>query len=598
MFCGNCGAENAEGSKFCKSCGKPLSGGSNQPTKIVPPDKSVGESTEGNNTSHQSVVEGKKPSKNIIIGVAAVVVLIVIIAVVANAKPTINLNDYMMVESNGYDGYGTARASIDWDAIEEKYGEKLSFTNQALQEYGGLLNMMTPLDVVRDSVSVELDSNDELSNGDVLNYTWDVDDELSTYVKVKVKYKDNTYTVSGLEEIGSFDAFSDVTVTFDGFAPNGTANIEYNGSELSRYDFRCDKTNGLSNGDVIKVTIDNSKMEAYAQNLGKIPDSTEKEYTVSGLDEYLSSYSELTDDFVNTLHSEAEDTIYAYTASNYDDSSSLSDLSYVGYIMNMVKNTDGYYNSYNNVYIIYSGNVSNSEGKFGTTKVYFPVHYTNILKNDSGISYESNNGILGNSNLDGTWYSTKGYANPLVCYMDIVETNRDDYKAECGDGFEVYSEHEDVTKLEDISEDYKNTLYSDAKDRIESYIADSYNKESAAEGLSVAGEYLLINKTQGTDYVNNNKYIVVYSATVSNSKGNFETATVYFPVEYDGIVKLPGDEYMVTQTKGILGNSSFPDSWYSTKGYIDGTKMFSDIVTSNRSNYIYEVSENLKEFGE
>jgi len=181
--------------------------------------------------------------------------------------------------------------------------------------------------------------------------------------------------------------------------------------------------------------------------------------------------------------------------------------------------------------------------------------------------------------------------------MEIVEANRDYYTAECGDGFEVYAEYETISQLSDISEEYKQTLYADAQDQILSYIANSYNGGSEATDLAVKGEYLLLAKDQGTDFRNNNRYVVVYSATVSNSQGKFETTTVYFPVEYDGIVKLPGDEYMTTASVGMLGYSTFADSWYNTKGYIDGTQMYSDIVTSNRENYTYEVSEGLTEFG-
>ena len=54
---------------------------------------------------------------------------------------------------------------------------------------------------------------------------------------------------------------------------------------------------------------------------------------------------------------------------------------------------------------------------------------------------------------------------------------------------------------------------------------------------------------------------------------------------------------MTTASVGMLGYSTFADSWYNTKGYIDGTQMYSDIVTSNRENYTYEVSEGLTEFG-
>ena len=141
-------------------------------------------------------------------------------------------------------------------------------------------------------------------------------------------------------------------------------------------------------------------------------------------------------------------------------------------------------------------------------------------------------------------------------------------------------------------------MYAEIKDTIESYISKKYPDGSAVDELSFKGEYLLRSKAEGNDFSNSNKYIIVYSAVVSNSEGKFDTATVYFPVEYDGVVKLPGDEYMTTKRVGILGSTSLPNSWINTAGYLDGTRMYSDIITSNRDKYTYEVSDGLKEFGE
>ncbi len=214
------------------------------------------------------------------------------------------------------------------------------------------------------------------------------------------------------------------------------------------------------------------------------------------------------------------------------------------------------------------------------------------------MSFDENKGIVGSSNLDGTWVGTKGYINPLTCYIEIVESNRDQYTAECGDGFEKYATYENILKLDDISEAYKKIIYEDAKDRIESYVASDYYDDSVMEDLEYFGEYLLMAKTQGTDFGNNNRYIIVYSAMVSNTNKDIEPTQVYFPVEYDGVVKLPDDEYMVTASIGIIGNSSFPDSWYSTKGYLECREMYSSIITSNRNNYKYDISEKLKKFGD
>lgn len=604
MFCGNCGAENEKGAKFCKSCGQPLVNGAENQKSAAGSDQNAGAIQQQNTVSDASKVDVsnlvnqiKTLPKNILIGAAVVIIaLVVIVCFIVKSGSTINLNKYVSIETEGYDGYGTATAKINWDEMEEDYGKKLSYTKKAKKELGRLLELASPFEALKDSVRVRLDTSDGLANGDEISYQWDVDEEVSVYLDCKVKYEDGTYHVSDLAEISTFNAFDGFEVSFEGISPNGSVNWEYRGSKFNSYDFNCDKTSGLRNGDKITFSVNEKNVSYYIDHYGAVPAEFSKEYEVEGLEEYVSNYADLTEDFIAVLKSETEDTIYAYTASSYNNSSSLTDLGYAGYIMDSVKNGEEYYNSYNDVYLIYAGIVSNSNGNFDAKKVYFPVRFRNVLKSGDSLSYESNDGIYGNSSLNN--YSTRGYTNPLICYMEIVEANRDSYNAECGDGFEVYAEYDRIESLADISDDYKQNLYADANDRIESYIADRYNVESKVENLAVAGEYLLLAKNQGTDFGKNNIYYVVFSATVSNTDGRFETTTVYYPVEYDGVVKLPGDEYMVTSTRGIVGFSNFRDSWYSTNGYTDGTTMYTELITSNRVNYTYEVSEGLKQFGE
>lgn len=599
MFCGNCGKENADGVKFCMNCGKPLV---DQSEKVEKAEAGVSTETKasGSNAGANKILDKiKSLPKQVLIGICcAIVALVVIICVVINANSTINLNDYITIEVTGYDGYGRATVEIDWDAIEKKYGDKISYTSKAKKEYGGLLSLMTPMEALEDSVSVSLDPRNKLSNGDEISYTWEIDEELFDCLDCKVKYENDTYTVSKLEKVEKIDAFADVSIIFEGIAPNGTATINYKGSDFGVSVFNCDKQSGLRNGDSIVVSIDENQIEYMAENSGKIPKKLEKTYTVEGLDEYVESYSDLTDDFISTLKSESEDTIYSYTASSYSDSSKMSDLTYAGYIVLSVIDGSSYYSEYNSVYMIYRASVSNTEGDFDTTDVYFPVKFSNVLLSDGSISYDENNGIVGYTSLGNAWgYSTKGYTNPLTCYMEIVEGNSDSYSAECGDGFEKYGDYEMVSKLDDISEDEKNALNEDAKSQINSYIESSYNGGSSASDLTVVGEYMLVAKDTMSSYSDNNVYIVVYSATVSNSDGKFEPTTVYFPVEYHGVVKMGSGEYIILSSKGIQGSSSFPDSYYNTKGYIDGITMYEKLVSANRDQYTYEVSEGLRGFG-
>ncbi len=170
-----------------------------------------------------------------------------------------------------------------------------------------------------------------------------------------------------------------------------------------------------------------------------------------------------------------------------------------------------------------------------------------------------------------------------------------------GDGFDKYKESQKIEKLSDISEAYKASIATDAKDKIEAYTASEYGNGETISNLAIAGEYLLLAKSPSSNDSKNLKYIVVYSATLSTTTTNkynyFEPTTIYFPVEYDGIVKLSDTDFITSYVSGIKGKTNYV--WtYSTKGYLEGTKMFSELVTANRTDYTYEVSDGLKAFGQ
>lgn len=446
MFCSKCGAENAEGAKFCKGCGNALVSTDNQ--QVVGNNEGV--ATPNNNQQVNPGATQKKSSSmnmNKIIGIAAVAVVLIVVALIfSGLSNKINLNKYLTIETEGYDGYGTARATIDWDAIEKKYGKKIKYKAAAKKEYGGWLELMTPFDAFQESVSVRLDKTNNLSNGDSIEYTWQIDEDLKKYVKCDYKYNDKKHKVSGLEKVGKFDAFAEVTMEYTGIAPNGSANLNYLGSDLNYYDFQCDKTSGLSNGDVIKVTINDSKLEDCAKRIGKVPEVTTKEYTVEGLESYVSNIAEINDDSLDAMKKQAEDTYNAKVAKDWDEGSSLASLTYIGNYLLTAKDKDSW-SGHNYIYLVYKAQVknvfSNEEKSYDeTSDVYWYIRYSDLLlATDGNVKVDTNNySTPGNrvtidSGIDNGWWSTKswnfeGFNSVDELYKEAVTRNVDSYNHE------------------------------------------------------------------------------------------------------------------------------------------------------------------------
>ena len=472
MFCAKCGTENVEGARFCKECGQPLapaeseqplapaeseqpvvSAESEQPEVVTPSndassakadEKPVQESKEA---SGKSAEKAKSTPVKLLIGVvAAIVALIVIICVAVNAGSTISLDKYMTVEATGYDGYGTATVSIDWDAIEEKYGSKLSFSNAAKKEYGVLLDFITPVDVIRDSVDVRLEENTGLSNGAEVSYKWVIDEELSKYVKCKLKYKDDKFTVAGLIKVDSFDAFADLTVEFLGVAPNGTVNLNYTGSDMNYSDFRCDQTSGLSNGDKVVVTIDESKREYYAERIGKVPETLEKEYTVEGLNSYLALISEIDDEALAAMQAQASDVFNAHVAQKWGEGEELQSFTYIGDYLLTVKNK-GAMSGHNYLFLVYKAQVHNSYSNDGevydkVNDLYWYIGFDELILGPDGkididvTRYNTpNSQFTVDTGISAGWWSTKswyyyGYEKLDELYKEVVTSKLDNYNHE------------------------------------------------------------------------------------------------------------------------------------------------------------------------
>lgn len=631
MFCEKCGTKNADDARFCENCGNPLSKieAENSVSTVNPAEAenapeaensvSTANPAEAENapvvensvdTTPQAgaaqagfdaagnpvPVQKKKAPVKLIAGlcagaVALIVAIIAIVLVVVNSKPTINLNDYIKVKTDGYDGYGSASISIDWDAIDEKYGSKLKFTGDAKDKYGDLLDLAEPIDALKSNIKVEFNSDSkttELKNGDKVKYKLTVNKNAQKFVKCKLEYKNSEYTVSGLKAVETFDAFEGVTVEFSGRSGSGHADFNFDGAKLGRYDFNISQIYDLKNGDVITVELYNKQAQDYIDNYGMVPEAFEKEFKVEGLEEIITSSSAITSEGLEQLKKEAEAAIKKTLDIQLDSSVSYDGLQYEGYIF---ASND----SSNVVYVIYSADVSSEDNKFNTKKVYYPVCIKDVFETEDEYKYSSDISVTGYSDLDiDNHFRTPGHTSLLRCYLDLVKFDTSYEKHEIVDLAEKFDSIEMITKLADIDDTDAKDIIADAKTRIEEYVKGYYDEENSVSDLKTVGQYFVYNDKADDDDEYKNAYIVVYSGKLSNSKSEFKATTVYFPVVYNGMYSVDG-KLMVADYNGIIGDTSL-DGGYSTKGYTDGKEMYDSMVDNLNSDYKWEMTKGLEKF--
>lgn len=455
MYCGNCGTENTSDARFCRECGKPLENEFVQEEQVV--QKTPGPSPDENKQAEEAGVSKKPtsqwmerikrmPARFLIGAGAAVVLIIAIVCFWIISGNTIKLDKYIVMETHGYNGYGTADISINWDEIEKKYGSKLSFTDAARSEYGEFIKMTTPMEVFQGYVRVSLEKNQRLSNGDSVAYTWDVDEDLYKYIDCKVKYKDDTVSISGLEEIDTFDAFKNLEVEFSGVSPNGVVNLNYTGDDLSTQDFICDTSTGLSNGDTLVVSINDNKVEYYAEQLGKVPEEPEKEYKVEGLDHYLEKLDEIDSETLKSLQQKASEVYQEQEADSWGDGESLQSFSAIGEYLLTPKN-EGTWGNQNQLILVCKARVKNTyssdEDKYDKENdIYWYIGYDNLVVTDDGtVSVELKDystpyhSMTIDSGISDGWWGTRswyynGYESLDDLYQDVVVANNENYNYE------------------------------------------------------------------------------------------------------------------------------------------------------------------------
>lgn len=541
MRCRVCGSNNEDGSKFCWNCGNKLteqsetrSSSVNQPgiqqnsgdvqhnqvgtppkqvrmpQRQVPPGgfdwengKKMAEERlqKGKNIADGCVGQLKRVAENQtitdklkkiskktwgIIG-ACVALVLVLLIVIALHKPTVNLNDYLKVTYGGYDGGGVAYTEIDWNSMKEDFENKISY-KKGMAQTGG----MTPIDIIMEYTNANIEGkNEKLSNGDKVSYTWKVDkDAIAKLIKCKIKYSDGSKKVSGLKEMELFDPFKNLKVTFSGVEPNGEADIEYNGDMLSEYDFTCDKTSGLKNGDKIKISL-TEDAGYYVDQYNKAPSVLEKEYKVKNLGKYLSKIKEVDTDGMNSARAKAQKSI-SDMVDYWSEDVTLDKVSYAGDYLQVAKDSDDYTKNYYGVIYQINAHIQPDGGQRKDVVSYYSMKFENVIVGGDGkceidldeydVPYDDFSVEVTSGDLSSGSYSFDGYQTLEELKKNYVDEVADEFDCE----WDVSGKLEAVDL--GVTSDYLCSYSSDrllTDSDVEGYLNANYSEYNFPEGINI-----------------------------------------------------------------------------------------------------------------
>ncbi len=189
--------------------------------------------------------------------------------------------DYVEISVDGLNGEGVAHLKTYTSDFRKKINNDLFDGEGTDLELAGIELQ------IYDSVECSIDKKEGISNGDKITVSMTADNDRLKEYGVKFELDDYVYTVEGLKEPVELDVWSDVAITYDGIAPNGSATVQYNGNNdfiKNNVRYSIDKSYGLSNGDeiVIKVSCNQNLLNENSYMISH----TEKKNTVEGLSDY------------------------------------------------------------------------------------------------------------------------------------------------------------------------------------------------------------------------------------------------------------------------------------------------------------------------
>lgn len=481
MICVHCGRDIPNGTKFCPFCGQPVAADqpAGQPAFNIQPGRKRAAAAaapgHGRTAAHggqpaaaTATVTPKAPidPKKLAVPVAVAAVVVVGGVLIATHKPTVNLNKYITLSAEGYNSIGTLDVEFDTDKLEKDYGKKIAKNFQKAmknheEDTYGLSNLAGSLYeggetslFVTYCADGSADKTRNLSNGDVVTYTWDgvneqTKKEAEELFGVKIKCSDVTYKVSGLTAVNTFDAFDGVEVEFNGISPDGSATVNTlpTAEAAKGLYYTLDEQYNLANGDTVTVTVHSNRddFSDCIEKYGAIPAATEKTYTVEGLNEYVTDSDGLTDSVLVSLQNQAEDVLNAYIAKSWDSECvTLKGMSYLGYYILTPKNKDNYGVSQDVIILPYQvtshNHFEDDKGQVYDADVsyYWYIAFRNVSKDaDGNIAgglddyYTANASFDVKTGLDDGWWekywSYDGYQTLDELYSNAVTRNVEDY---------------------------------------------------------------------------------------------------------------------------------------------------------------------------
>ncbi len=264
-----------------------------------------------------------------------------------------------------------------------------------------------------------LDPKENYANGDVVTVSVQPREYYTDFATVEDFLADKgkkptrltcEYELTEFAELSVYDPSNSFHVEFNGSSPNGTAYVYYDSYDYG-LSFSLDKFEGLSNGDVVTVTLDKNGYtdEEFAKNLaywyGIAIDETKWAVTVSGLRDLLVSADqipyEVDDEMRKIIGEDLTNYVENYV---FDGRGTVLDIYYIGDIIHTV---DDYWGGLSSTRtMVFDIEIMDSCGDY--YPVYWAASFGNLYtEGEDALHYDLYNYYSAASD----YYESYGYVN-------------------------------------------------------------------------------------------------------------------------------------------------------------------------------------------
>lgn len=234
----------------------------------------------------------------------------------------VDLSEYIDLTIEGRNGDGDASFVFDYESLIEDLMDHEDLGDFFDDEEDDLTDFL-------EDMTIELSSTYSLSNGDVLTYEVDYDEDDAEDLKLVILDLEDV-TVEGLEVAKEYNPFDDLTVTFSGISPLIEVELDYNCSLDTMFYayFETDKDT-YAKGEPVIITMEYDDYDAEYAFVNIT--TTEMEWVAESEYEYILDVSQITDktELYDYIYAEVQDYVTAKIssdASSYYFGMSLTDV--------------------------------------------------------------------------------------------------------------------------------------------------------------------------------------------------------------------------------------------------------------------------------